>query len=99
MSIVLPRQSLEVVSFPLSTSPVDPDTLDHEISVAAYDTQPSDWVSAAFSEGKVRVLVRASDEAAAGGDVTLAVGVWRLWWRAASNPEFPVRQVGVLRVV
>jgi hypothetical protein len=101
MKIILPRQSLEIVSFPISTAPVDPATLTHQVAVVPPDTQPvgGDWFNAPFVDPNVEVLIRASTTAAAGGLVTLAVGRWRMWWRASSNPEFPVRQVGIVTVV
>lgn len=101
MKVILPRQSLEIVSFPVSTAPVDPSTLTHQVAVIDYAAQPipGDWFNAPYVDPNVEVLIRSSDLAAAGGLVTLAVGRWRVWWRASSNPEFPVRQVGVVTVV
>ena len=99
MKVILPRQSLEFVSFPISTAPVDPASLTHEVAITEIDEQPSVWETVTFADGLVQVLIRASTEAAAGGDFTLDVGRWRLWWRASSNPEFPVRPVGVVTVV
>jgi hypothetical protein len=60
---------------------------------------PSAWQNATYQDGEVRVLVRASLDAPAGGLFTLDVGRWRVWWKASSNPEYPVRQVGIVSVV
>lgn len=99
MSVRLPRTSLEYVTFPITTSPVDPSSLTHEVSVVGEYDQPSGWAPASYLDGRVHLLVRASLDAAPGGDVTLDVGRWRVWWRSSSVPEVPVRQVGIVQVV
>lgn len=99
MSVRLARQTLEYVLFPLDTAPVDPSILTHEVAVVPELDQPSGWVGVSWVGGYVQTLVSASAEAPPGGDFTLDVGRWRVWWRAPSNPEFPVRQVGVIQVV
>lgn len=99
MSVSIPRESLEYVLFPLTTAPVDPASLTHEVAFVGEYDQPSGWQTAAYTDGEVRVLVSASPAAPAGGIFTLDVGRWRLWWKSSSNPEYPVRQVGVVQVV
>ena len=101
MSVRLSRQSLEYLTFPLAISPVDPMTLSHEVAIIDELAQPqsTDWFGVNFIVDRVYVLVRASLDADPGGDITLTVGRWRVWWRALSNPEYPVRQVGVVQVV
>lgn len=101
MSACLPRESLEYVLFPITTSPVDPATLSHEVALVGEFEYPEalDWIAASYIDDQVAVLVRASTDAPAGGDITLAIGRWRIWWRALASPEFPVRQVGIVSVV
>lgn len=99
MSVRLARQTLEYVLFPLDTSPVDASGLTHEAAIVDELAQPSGWTAVSWADGFIQVLVSASLDATPGGDFTLAVGRWRVWWRAPSNPEFPVRQVGVIQVV
>lgn len=99
MPLTLARQTLEYVTFPLASSVVDPSTLSHEVAIVGTTSQPSGWVPGDYVDDEVQVLVRASPDAPAGGVITLSVGRWRIWWRAAANPEFPVRQVGILNVV
>jgi hypothetical protein len=99
MSAVLHRESLEYVLFPLTIAPVDPATLNHEVAVVGEFDQPAGWVAASYVDGNIRFLVRASSSAPAGGVVTLDLGRWRVWWRTTSNPEEPVRWVGIISVV
>lgn len=99
MSVELPQESLEYILFPVDTSPVDPTTLIHQISMTGEFSHPTTWVTVPYVGNDVRVLVRASILAEPGGDVTLSVGRWRLWWRTDANPEEPVRQVGIISVV
>lgn len=100
MSVRLSRQTREYVRFDLDAAPVDPSTLTHEVAIVDDLDQPSGWVVCTYADGQVQALIRASLEAPSGGeDFTLDIGRWRVWWRAPSNPEFPVRQVGVIQVV
>jgi hypothetical protein len=104
LSVEIHRDSLEYVTFPLDTTPVDPTTLTHEVAVIdaredPTDAPPSDWVPVLYEDGLVHILVRASLTAASNGeDVTLDVGRWRVWWRAQANPEYPTRNIGLLYV-
>lgn len=98
MSVTLPRESLEYLSFSVDTDPVDPASLVHEVAIVPELSQPSGWTVAPYVDGKVLVLVRASTDAEAGGLFTLALGRWRLWWRSEAFTETPVRQVGVISV-
>jgi hypothetical protein len=101
LSVEIHRDSLEYVTFPLDTTPVDPTTLTHEVAVIdpRTDPEPPDWVAVDYSDGLVHVLVRASPTADSNGeDVTLDVGRWRVWWRAQANPEYPTRNIGLLYV-
>lgn len=102
MSVTLPRETLEHIMFSVTSSPVPASSLTHQVAIIDEFDQPvdpTDWFTAAFVDEEVQVLVRASSVAPAGGDIELAVGRWRVWWRADSNPEFPARQVGILSVV
>lgn len=104
MSIEIHRDSLEYITFPLDTSPVDPATLTHEVAIIdpradPSEGPPSDWVAVDYEDGMVHALVRASTTAESNGeDFTLDVGRWRVWWRTQGNPEYPVRNIGVLFV-
>lgn len=104
MSVEIHRDSLEYVTFPLDTTPVDPTTLTHEVAIIdpradPSDGPPSDWVAVDYSDGLVHVLVRASPTADSNGEhFTLAVGRWRAWWRAQANPEYPTRNIGLIFV-
>lgn len=87
--------------FSVTSSPVPAASLTHQVAIIDEYAHPDtlDWFSGTFVDDEVQVLVRASDEAPAGGDVELAVGRWRVWWRSDANPEFPARQVGIISVV
>jgi hypothetical protein len=101
VSVEIHRDSLEYVTFPLDTSPVDPTTLTHEVAIIdpRADPEPLDWVAVDYSDGLVHVLVRASLTADSNGEhFTLDVGRWRAWWRAQANPEYPTRNIGLLYV-
>lgn len=105
MSQVLDRQTLEFVRFPVVTAPVDPATLTHEVAVVDEFAQlPSVWVTVPYVNDAVEMLVRASLDAPdtvppGGADFTLAQGRWRVWWKTDSDPEYPVRRVGIIEVV
>ena len=101
MRVTLPRETLEYLAFPITTSPVDAASLSHQVAIIDEFAHPvsGDWFAGTYTNAEVQVLVRASEDAPAGGDVELAVGRWRVWWRADANPEFPARQVGIVSVV
>lgn len=99
MKVVMPRTSLEYVSFPILSSPVHPSAITHEVAITPNGEQPTTWEPATYTNQRVRILVRASTEASAGGAVTLSVGLWEVWWRGISAPEIPVRRVGLLQVL
>ena len=101
MSVEIHRDSLEYVSFPLDTTPVDPALLTHEVAVIDPLDDPinTDWVTVTYGDDQVQILVRASVTAASNGEnVTLSVGRWRVWWRAQANPEYPTRNIGLIYV-
>lgn len=101
MSVEIHRDSLEYVTFPLDTSPIDPALLVHEVAIIdpLADPDTTDWVPVTYADDLVQVLVRASPSAASNGeDFTLEVGRWRLWWRAQANPEYPTRNIGLVFV-
>ncbi len=101
MSVTLPRESLEYLSFPITTSPVDASSLSHEVAIIDEFAHPvdADWETGTWADDEVQVLVRASPDAPVGGIFELDVGRWRVWWKADANPEFPARQVGIVSVV
>jgi hypothetical protein len=87
--------------FSVTSSPVDAAALSHQVAIIDEFEHPlvTDWFSGTWVDDEVQVLVRASADAPAGGDIELDVGRWRVWWKASANPEYPARQVGIVSVV
>jgi hypothetical protein len=87
--------------FAVSSSPVDAASLSHQVAIIDEFAHPAtlDWFAGSYVDDEVQVLVRASADAPAGGDIELDVGRWRVWWKASANPEYPARQVGIISVV
>jgi hypothetical protein len=87
--------------FAVTTSPVDAASLVHQVAIIGEYEHPEtlDWFTGVYVSDEVQVLVRASTDAPAGGQITLDVGRWRVWWKSDANPEYPARQVGIVSVV
>jgi hypothetical protein len=93
------RYSKEYVFIPVSGDGVA--DLTHEVAITRTTTVvEDDWLEADWDtdEAAARLLVRASTAAEAGGDITLEPGFHVVHWRASSNPEYPARRAGNIRV-
>lgn len=93
------RYSLEYVFVPVSGTDEIPG-LSHQVAIVETRKPVDTWHNATWDtdEAAVRILVRASADAPAGGDITLDVGRWDVYWRAEANPEHPARFVGSIAV-